>query len=404
MDNIQIFTMALGLQPPWHVSKAEFLLEDGLPTLNLYIDHQPSAKFVVDGEACSIYDHVNRKWRHLNFFQHKCYLHAKVPRVKTSDGGTVQVEVPWAERGSGFTLLFEGYAMWLVKNGMSLSAGGELMGVEGRVLGRIIQNRVAQALADQSLEQVVDLGIDETSFSKGHDYVTILTDKEAKKVVGIGNGKDAQAVRDALCDMEIRGADKEAVETVSLDFSAAFISACNKHLGQAEMVFDRYHLDSLLSKAVDKVRREDQKHNDGLKRTRYLWLHNNENLDEAKRALVAQLEATFPRIGLAYRLKEQFKEVFREADPALAMEHLKLWVNKAAQSALKPICEFTQTVTRHWDGITAYFRLSTTNAYSEAVNLKIQEIKRIARGYRNRINFHNMIYFHLGKLDLKIKC
>ncbi|MEG7691859.1 helix-turn-helix domain-containing protein, partial [Listeria monocytogenes] len=46
-------------------------------------------------------------WRHLNFFQHECYLHARVPRVRCDACGVHQVAVPWARPGSGFTLLFE---------------------------------------------------------------------------------------------------------------------------------------------------------------------------------------------------------------------------------------------------------------------------------------------------------
>ena len=54
----------------------------------------------------------------------------------------------------------------------------------------------------------------------------------------------------------------------------------------------------------------------------------------------------------------------------------------------------------HWNGIVKYFNTRLISGFVERVNLKIQEIKRLAKGYRNMPNFIPMIYFHLGKLQL----
>jgi transposase len=74
------------------------------------VDFKKGAKFEYNGKYYSAYDTVQRKWRHLNLFQYETYIHARVARIKT-DEGTKIVEVPWARKNSGFTLLFEAFIL-----------------------------------------------------------------------------------------------------------------------------------------------------------------------------------------------------------------------------------------------------------------------------------------------------
>jgi transposase len=75
------------------------------------------------------HDTVERTWQHLNFFQQTCFLHGRVPRVKTEHGGTETVKVLWARSGSGFTLLFEAFSMLLIESEMPVSKVAEIMDV-----------------------------------------------------------------------------------------------------------------------------------------------------------------------------------------------------------------------------------------------------------------------------------
>jgi transposase len=113
MDSIQIFTTVLGLESPWQIR--EIRLESILTNeqkLHIYLDFTRDYRFTSHtGEQISAYDTEEKQWQHLNFFQHKCYLHARVPRLKDAEGKEYQIEVPWARAGSGFTRLFEAYAM-----------------------------------------------------------------------------------------------------------------------------------------------------------------------------------------------------------------------------------------------------------------------------------------------------
>jgi transposase len=99
MDELSLFTLALGLSKPWQVVDIRFSKEEG--RLDLRIDFPRGAKFpcpTCEGQECEVHDTKDRTWRHLNFFQYETYLHARVPRVGCDRCGIKQVEVPWAER------------------------------------------------------------------------------------------------------------------------------------------------------------------------------------------------------------------------------------------------------------------------------------------------------------------
>jgi len=403
MKQEELFTIALGLHAPWFVETIEFRAEGDklINQLHIQVNHKPHQKFKAeDGKEYPVYDHVERTWRHLNFFQHECYLHASVPRVKTRDGNTLQVDVPWAKPGSSFTLLFEAFSMCLLQAGSSLTSAGSIMNVDSRIIGRIVDYYVRVALMEEKLEPVKALSIDETSVKKGHNYVTVLTDLDRKKVVAVSPGKDGSAVNQGLKIMSKRGAQSSDVTKVAMDLSPAYTAAVLNQLPQATIIYDRFHLEQILSKQLDTIRKQEQAENQLLRKTKYLWLRNRNRLTSKQSNQIHYLSITFPNLGKAYLLKEQFKEIYNNAEPADALAALTEWIRLAEESKLAPLQSFVNTLRAHWSGIVSYFNTRLTNAFAERVNLKIQEIKRTAKGYRNLNNYIAMIYFHCGGLNL----
>jgi transposase len=107
-----LFTAALGLSAPWRVTRTEF----GGEQLDLYLDFPRGARFPCPAKdcaqgACVVHDTADKTWRHLDFFQFKAFLHARLPRVRCPEHGVRQVEVSWARPGSGFSMLFEALAL-----------------------------------------------------------------------------------------------------------------------------------------------------------------------------------------------------------------------------------------------------------------------------------------------------
>jgi len=401
MKELPIFTAALGLESPWFIKKVLFEGVGKARKLHIYLEHEKRVKFEYESSKYPVYDHQERTWRHLNFFQHVCHLHARVPRVKTNEGKVRLINLPWSNRGSSFTLLFEQDVINLVSGGMSNSSVGSRLEIGGKRVFGILRRYVSHALATQDLSDVKELSVDETSSKKGHNYFTIMADRVAKKVVGVAVGKNKDAFGHALLDMEVRGADRTKVRAVTMDMSRSYISGVDEYLPQADIVFDRFHIHKKLNEAIDEIRRTEQREYKELKNSRYLWLKNNSNLTEKQREQINHLETAYPNIGKAYRLKELFKKVMDDAYLDKKITPLNQWINIAWEIDLKPIQKFINMLRDHWYGIKAYFKRLATNAFAERVNLKIQEIKRIAKGYRNTTNFTIMIYFHLGGLDLK---
>jgi len=108
MNSEEIFTIALSLEDPWFIKEIKF--DTSNSRLDIYLGFTKGYRFATEGDNFSTaHDTVERSWQHLNFFQHTCYLHAKVSRVKQGDGSVNTQAVPWARSKSGFTLLFEAF-------------------------------------------------------------------------------------------------------------------------------------------------------------------------------------------------------------------------------------------------------------------------------------------------------
>ena len=400
MNSTEIFSIALGLKQPWIVSKVEFVEVN--PTereLHIQLDFERGSRFISDtGESVTAYDTKNKEWQHLNFFQHRCYLHARVPRIKNQKGQIHFVEVPWARPGSGFTLMFEAFAMLLIESEMPVSKVSSCVGVSQPRVWRVFDYWITRAYSKDDLSTVKQIGLDETSRKKGHSYVTQFVDMETRRTVFVTEGKDSSTIASFVDELETKGGKKENIELVSMDMSVPFVSGAMTHLPDSQIVFDKFHLVQSLNKALDEVRKIERKGNELLKGHRYTILKKYENLSTAKKSELDNLLPLYPTLGEAYRLRELFMDVFDIVDIDEAKGYLWFWCQKALEAKIQPMTKFANTIKAHWWGIIAYFDTKVTNGILEGINSKIQLAKRRARGYRNIKNFINMIYFISGKL------
>jgi len=401
MNSTEIFGIALGLGSPWYVERASFLdsPSDDTKELHLYLNFTRGYKFPTDsGSLVTAYDTVDKTWQHLNFFQHRCYLHARVPRVKVGEGHIRQVSVPWARENSGFTLLFEAYAMLLIEFEMSVSKVSACVNSTAPRIWRVFNYWIERAFSKDSLEEVTQIGMDETSRKKGHNYVTLFADLEQHRVVHVCEGKDAGTVHSFAKSLEEKGGNKDKIEIVSMDMSAAFISGVMDNFPKAQIVFDKFHLIQSLNAALDDVRKAERRGNQLLKGYKYTILKKYSNLSEDKKGELDYILMMYPILGEAYRLRELFTDVFTIADPQEAKGYLWFWCDMAMNAKIEPFKKFVAMIKSHWSGVAAYFDKRVTNGVLEGINSKIQLAKRRARGYRNINNYINMIYFLTAKL------
>jgi transposase len=244
MNSKELFSMALSLQHPWRLNNVDFIEEDGQKVLRINIGFEKGAKFSDPdtGRSCPVHDTLERRWRHLNFFEHTCYIHCNVPRVTCSDGKVKQVDVPWARKGSGFTMLFEAYSMMLIEYEMPVNRVGKAMREYPNRIWTIFDHWVGQAYKKADHSQVTQLGVDETSSRKGHSYITIGVDMDERRVIHATEGKGADTIESIKDYLETKQTPPEQISQVCIDLSPAFISGVESYYPKAQITFDRFHV------------------------------------------------------------------------------------------------------------------------------------------------------------------
>jgi len=401
MRDTNLMQQALGLTPPWTVVRSDFDTEAG--RLDVEIDFTPGSRFACPncGAAdCPAYDTQRKTWRHLNFFQHQAYLHARVPRVRCETCGIRQVNVPWARPDSGFTLLFEAMVMTMV-SAMPVKAVARIVDEHDTRLWRVVHHYVEEGRARADASKVSRVAIDETAARRGHDYITLFVDLDQARVLFATEGKDAATVAAFAEDLAAHGGNPAAVEEVCIDMSPAFIKGVAESLPEAAVTFDKFHAVKIINDAVDQVRRAEQKQQGVLRGTRYIWLRNPDTLSERQRTTLESLPTRHLKTARAYHIRLAFQELYDQPSEAAA-SYLKKWYFWATHSRLEPVIDAAHTVKRHWDGILRWFNSKIANGLIEGINSLVQAAKAKARGYRSTRNLKAMIYLVTGKLDLRL--
>src|SRR5918997_6701268 len=401
MDELGLFTAALGLSAPWRVTRTEF---DGAQ-LDVYLDFPRGSRFACPAKdcaqgACPVHDTADKTWRHMDFFQYKAFLHARLPRVLCPEHGVRQVSVSWARPGSGFSMLFEALTLTFA-TAMPVAKVAEMTREHDTRIWRVLEHHVGAARDQEDFSAVRKVGMDETSARRGQDYVSIFADMMRGRVLFATDGRSSDTVARFAADLAEHGGDPDNVTDTSSDMSTAFIAGIAQHLPNATMTFDRFHLAAKLSEAVDAVRRAEVTTRPELKRTRWLWLKNHASLSAKQRGELHRLMRPSAQLATAraLRWREDF-QAFYDQHPSYAPEHLRRWCYGAKRSRLQPVKDFVTLVESHWDGIIAWLASHLSNGLLEGINSLVQATKARARDYRNKTKMITIIYLTATKLQL----
>ena len=405
MNDRELYQRILGLVAPWEVTDIRLSFADR--SVTVVVGHgagRPMACSVC-GVFGGVYDHRSRSWRHLDTCQLQTVIEASVPRVHCPEHGVLQVRVPWAEEGSGFTALFECMVIaWLHE--ANISAVSDLVGLTWDEVDGIQQRAVDRGLARRQTKPVAHVAIDETSFQKRHEYVSVITDRERGVVLEVLEDRTKEHLSSWLI---LQGTSQLcAIKSVSMDMWPAFINAFLEQVPEAKnkICFDRYHIASYFGDAVRKVRNQEHKafmHKDGisaLKGTLYDWLRTSAKTDNRSRRSFMELTRQTLKTARAWAIKEQAGKLWQFCSRTWAekgWKHLLQWIGRCR---MEPVQKVGRMVKKHLWGILNAVVLGATNAISESINAKIQKVKNMACGFRNRQRFRRAIFFHLGGLDL----
>lgn len=395
-----LFTTALGLEAPWYVDDVSF--DASTKQIDFEVAFKPGSRFACPSCGAAdqpVHDTRRRSWEHLRFFEHKAFIHAAVPRVACSQcGKTRQVTVPWARSGSGFTQLFDAFVIALVRE-MPVKAIADLLDVGDDRVWRVVTHYVEAARAEEDFGAVTAVGIDETAARRGHAYITLFHDLEARRLLFACEGRDHGTVARFVEDLEAHGGDATRITAACIDMSRSYIAGVGKHLPEAAITFDRFHVVKLANEALEEVRRAEVRTEPALKRSRWMWLKDKHRWTKTQIAQHHDLSRRKLKTARAFRMKEELRDIFaRATGKAEAAELLTAWLSWAKRSRLAPFRKLARTLQAHWEGILNGFDSRLSNGGVEAINGLIQAAKARARGYRTTRNFINMAYLVAGRL------
>lgn len=333
-------------------------------------------------------------------------IHASVPRSKCEQCGVLTIAVPWADKHSRFTLLFERIAIEVIQACSTIKAAAVLLDLDWSATNEIMKRAVSRGLARRQLDGIENIGIDEKSFGKGHDYVSVMTDIDNSRVLEVVPDRNLESTEKLWKTLTKEQQSK--IKAVAMDMWKAFMSGTQNICPQAKIVHDKFHVSKYLGEAVDTVRRKENRDldlqgDDCLKGTRQLWLWASERLSEKDLNYLNMLRAADLKTGRAWSLKENFRHFWNCFDWETATTTFNGWYNWATHSRLKPMIKVAKMLKRHFDGLINYISHRITNAVSEGFNSRIQSIKSVARGFRNFNNYRTRILFFCGKLDLTLE-
>lgn len=403
MNSEQLLRQVLSISPPWYIREVDVNKEDGL--VEVHVEHRekgaPCPKCGKDGPG---YDTVKRRWRHLDLCEFQTWIVGDVPRVKCLEHGVLQVQVPWADARSKFTAPFECVIIdWLKE--ASIQAVARMFQLAWKQVCNIQSRAVKRGLARRGPVTATKIGVDETSFQKRHEYVTIVTDLNTGGVLHVADNRRQESFEDFLT--RLTREQLAAIGVVAMDMHAPFITAAGLHISDLEtkIAFDRFHVAKLFGDAVDKVRRQENRElaaqgDDRLKGTKYHWLKSPRRMARSVRAELAALQKTALRVARAWAVKEAASKLWHYRSRTWATKAWRRLCDWASRSRLTPMVRVARTIRYHLIGIVNAIVLRVSNASSESINSKVQGLKRRANGYRNRERFRDAILFHLGQLHL----
>lgn len=398
------YEQLLGLIHPWKVESIDLNME--LLKLIIQVIWEPGIKAPcpVCSVLCSFENHrEERSWRHLDTMQFETIITAKVPRISCKDHGVKSIPVPWAGEHSRFTALFERFAIDVMKGAKNLTKAKELLRLSWDQVHLIQQRAVERGLFRRTNESIEHAGVDEKNFGKGHSYVSLLTDLDRSRVMDVVRERTQEAAKTLWNTLP--EAQRATITSVAMDMWEPFMTATREVVPHAEIVHDKFHTVSYLTKAVDEVRRKENSTlvkagNDLLKGTKYLWLKNPKHFGKDEQEVFRSFTLDQLKVGKAWTIKEAFQAFWDYSYQGSALTFFNRWYFWATHSRLKPIIDAAKTLKRHLVGLLAYLKHRITNAVTEGLNSIIQSIKANARGFRNFQNYRTAILFHCGKLSL----
>lgn len=355
----------------------------------------------------SFYDRRRRRWRHLDLGRCRLWLVYDIRRGDCPECGVLTEEVPWARPGARHTRDYEDMVLWLAQRSDRTTVA-TLMRCAWETVTAIINRGVAELLDARRLQTLYRIGVDEICYRHPHRYLTIIGDHDSGTVVDIQPGRSEDSLA-TFYESQTHSALKN-IEAVSMDVSRAYTKATRTAVPDAVICYDGFHIMRWINRALDRVFAEAASGPAKVAMTSAQWrttrwaLRTGENkLTDDKRDLVNQIARTSRRIGRAWTLKEQARDLYRyDHPPGQARRLLKAWITAALRSRIPVFVSLGKRFKIYFEPILAAIELGISNALAESINAKIRLINARGYGHHSAQTLTSMIYLCLGGLQVKL--
>ena len=358
------------------------------------------------GQLCAAsQDLVLCRWRHLDLGAQRCYVVARLRRVKCRDCGVRVEAVPWA-RGPRFTRDFEDVVAFLAQQ-MAKAPIARLMRIAWDTVGAIVERVVAERLDPGRLDGLRLLGVDEVSYRRRHRYLTVVADHDTGRIVWVRKGRNSATLQAFFTEL---GERRASIRAVSIDMSGEYQRALREAVPHAEICFDPFHVVRVGADAVDQVRRDEWNAHERshtptgrwVKHTRWALLKAPDRQSLKQLGTLGEVYQRNQRLYRAFLLYHQLRLLYALKDPALAPAHLDAWLGWAARSKLKPFVKAARTLRHHRDGILAAIRLGLSNGRLEGLNSRVRLISHRNFGFHSAAPLIAPIYLRCGGITIEL--
>jgi transposase len=387
---------------------------------------------------------VHSVWRHLDLGVWRLEIHCRRRRLRCPRHGVLAEGVPFARHRSGFTRDFECLVAWLAAR-TDKTAITRMLRIDWDTVGRIVARVCADELDRDRLSALYDIGVDEVSWKKRHNYLTLVADHRAGKIVWGCPGAGEQAADRFFAELDpgspraaapaTPSADAETplsaraqhaadepeppvaeragkLEAISLDMGPGYAAAARWHAPQAVVCIDPYHVVQNANKALDEVRRaywnelrqsSDPQAAKRFKDARWSLLKAPSNLTDKQAATLHRIKAAGGEVWRAYTLKEATRAIFAPglttADVEILTDRL---LSRLARSRLEPLVRLGKTIRKHRAGILAAIRLGINQGRTEALNNRVRLIIRRAYGFHSAHAALALVMLTCGPITLRL--
>lgn len=399
MDETALIGQILNLGEGWVVQ--DMIVNKSMKEVDIFIEYTKSTGcFSGTKSEFKIYDFKqSRRFRHLDIFEYKTYLNARLPRIKNDNSEIKIIELCWAGERLNYTYLFENRVIELLQISKNQTKTADYFNTTYDIVHGIMERAVARGLKRRDLNGIRAISLDEKSIGNGQKYISVLSDPINKCVLDIIEGRKVEDTEELLT-WTLSPKQLDNIWIVSMDMWKPYLLAVEEIIPQADIVHDKFHIAKYLNKAVDDVRKEEIKEQEVLKKTKYLFLKNKENWTEYQTIKFEEINQINLATSHAWQIKENFKGIYEQGNKQLCINYFEQWYKDVIEKNIKPMIKVADTMLKHIKGIVNAAVTDITNSIAENLNAQIQVVKSIARGYANANSYRNAILFFQGNLKM----